>query len=151
VDSFIDKLADFIKSLRGNDSPGTGPAPGSPEGTRFRDPDIQEAWEELDEFMRTGSNTPRDGQASHRAGARASQARPSGPDESLRQDYANLEVAFGADMATVRASYKRLVLKYHPDRQAGDPELQKVALEITKKINQSFERIRAYHEKTNAS
>jgi len=51
-------------------------------------------------------------------------------------------VPFGAEMEEVKRSYKSLVLRYHPDRFAADPEKQKVALEITKKINQSFERIR---------
>jgi curved DNA-binding protein CbpA len=67
-------------------------------------------------------------------------------DESLRQDYANLEVPFAADIDTVRRSYKALMLKYHPDKHGGDPQKQKIALEITKKINESFERIRAGHE-----
>jgi curved DNA-binding protein CbpA len=39
-----------------------------------------------------------------------------------------------------------LMLKYHPDRHAGDPQKQRLALEIAKKINQSFERIRSNHE-----
>ena len=75
--------------------------------------------------------------------ARAAGARPRpAPDESLRGDYANLEVPFGADIEEVKRSYKSLVLRYHPDRFAADPEKQGIALEITKKINQSFERIR---------
>ena len=68
-------------------------------------------------------------------------ARPAA-DESLRRDYANLEVPFGADIEDVRRSYKSLVLRYHPDRFAADPEKQAIALEITKKINESFERVR---------
>jgi curved DNA-binding protein CbpA len=38
------------------------------------------------------------------------------------------------------------MMKYHPDKHAGDPEKQKIALEITKKVNESFERIRARTE-----
>ena len=136
MDGFIDRLADFIKSLRGTDTPSA--AGSGQQGTRYRDPDVQEAWEELDEFMRTGSNAPKE----KPAGTDSSRSRPAAVNESLRPDYANLEVPFGSDIETVRASYKRLVLKYHPDRQGGDPELQKVALEIMKKINQSFERLR---------
>ena len=67
-------------------------------------------------------------------------------DESLRQDYANLEVPFGSDIDTVRRSYKALMLKYHPDKHGGNAQEQKIALEITKKINESFERIRARNE-----
>jgi DnaJ-domain-containing protein 1 len=137
---FIDKLADFLKSLGSNDgahssSAGTG-------GGGHRDPDIKEAWEELDEYMRTGSNTAKERRTNRPP------PRSTAPDESLRQDYANLEVAFGADIESVRTSYKRLVLKYHPDRQGGDAEKQRISLEIMKKINQSFERIRDFHEKS---
>jgi DnaJ-domain-containing protein 1 len=75
-------------------------------------------------------------------GSQARRPRPPA-DESLRQDYANLEVPFGADIETVKKSYKTLMMRYHPDKHAGNPEKQRVALEITKKINESFERIRA--------
>ena len=91
--------------------------------------------------MRTGSN----GNARTRS-SRAAPPPRQPPEESLRQDYANLEVPFGADIDTVRRSYKSLMMKYHPDKHAGDVEKQKIALEITKKVNESFERIRARQE-----
>jgi len=84
-----------------------------------------------------------------RTGTRAGRNRPRPgvpPTNPLRPDYANLEVPFGSDIETVRTSYKSLMLKYHPDKHAGDPDRQKIALEITKKVNESFERIRARHE-----
>ncbi|MGA2975603.1 MAG: J domain-containing protein [Spirochaetia bacterium] len=138
MEGFIDRLADFLRSLLGSDGePSRGGAQGA-ESAHFRDPDLQDAWEELDDYMRTGKSDPKRNRESPRA------RRP--VDESLRQDYANLEVPFGADIETVRKSYKTLILKYHPDKFAGDPQKQKVALEITKKINESFERIRSRHE-----
>jgi hypothetical protein len=141
VSGFIDKLADLLRSVLGDgDTPqnGASGAGGSPRNARYADPDLQEAWQELDDFMRTGT----DKEPPREAGARTRKP----VDESLRQDYANLEVPFGADIDTVRASYKRLIMRYHPDKQAGDAEKQRVALEITKKINESFERIRSRHE-----
>ncbi len=141
AEGFIDRLANFLKSLFGDDA-GAARQAGETEGTRFRDPDLQDAWEELDEFMRGGSAQ------SDRTRQRSRSSRPEPPrDESLRQDYANLEVPFGADIDTVRRSYKRLMIKYHPDKYGKDPQQQKVALEITKKINESFERIRARQER----
>ncbi|HEY9594128.1 MAG TPA: J domain-containing protein [Spirochaetia bacterium] len=139
MDSFIDRLAEFIRSLNRGDTSGDA-ARRRTDGPGYVDPDLAEAWKELDDYMRTGKNEepPRDGREHRRE---SGPTRPS-PDESLRQDYANLEVPFGADMATVRKAYKRLILKYHPDRFAGDPAKQRDALEITKKINESFERIR---------
>lgn len=155
MDGFIDRLAELWKSLFGSAGRGAGGGAGDGdergtfdrEGARPHsgDRDFQEAWEELDEYMRTGSNSARRtrGAAGDRRGARPSPP----PDESLRQDYANLEVPFGADIERVRASYKRLMMKYHPDKHAGSPEKQTMALEISKKINESFERIRSRHER----
>ena len=145
MEGFIDRLAGLLRSLfadegRSSEGRGSGTGPGA-GGARYRDPDLQDAWEELDQYMSTGSNDA--------AGARAGRQspRPRRPvDESLRPDYANLEVPFGSDIETVRKSYKSLMLKYHPDKHAGDPKKQRIALEITKKINESFERIRARHE-----
>jgi len=137
VEGFIDRLAELFKSL-------FAPEEGERPTTRPPvDPDVQAAWEELDEYIRTGTNRSRtSGNADGSTRARA----PHRPDEALRQDYANLEVPFGADIEVVRASYKRLMLSYHPDKFAGNPEKQRIALEIAKKINQSFERIRSQQE-----
>ncbi|MGA2639753.1 MAG: J domain-containing protein [Spirochaetia bacterium] len=144
MEGFIDRLADLLRTLLGDggssrrrSTGGDGASPDA-DGAAYRDPDFRDAWEELDDYMRGGS------------GARTSRAerqqtrRPRPPvDESLRQDYANLEVPFGADIETVRKSYKSLMLRYHPDKHAGDPEKHRISLEITKKINESFERIRS--------
>jgi DnaJ-domain-containing protein 1 len=138
VDTFIDKLADLLRSLMGE---GGKPSSGRPAASP--DPDLRDAWNELDDFMKggTGARTGRPN-----AGESRQSSRPAQPaDESLRPDYANLEVPFGADIETVRRSYKSLMLKYHPDKHSGDPEQHRIALEITKKINESFERIRSRH------
>ncbi len=144
MDSFIDRLAELLKGLMGDreDGPGRsgrGDGSGSGPGPRWQDPDLRAAWEELEDYLGTGTGGP---SAGERAGSQRAR-RPEPPvDESLRQDFQNLEVPFGADIETVRKSYKSLMLKYHPDKFASDPEKQRVALEITKKINESFDRIR---------
>jgi DnaJ-domain-containing protein 1 len=148
LEGFIDRLAGLLRSLFSEERGTQGGLRGAGEGQpRHHDPDLQNAWEELDEFMRTGSNDS----ARTRGSGSGSRARSAPPprqpaDESLRADYANLEVPFGADIDSVRRSYKSLMMKYHPDKHAGDPEKQKIALEITKKVNESFERIRARQE-----
>jgi len=153
VEGFIDRLAELLKTLWGTGAEGRSGGAGGGESRRggFIDPDVQAAWEELDEYIRTGSG-PSAGAGAAGAGPGAGASTggrprtPPRPDQSLRQDYANLEVPFGADIDAVRASYKRLMLTYHPDRFAGDAEKQKIALEIAKKINQSFQRIRDQQE-----
>jgi DnaJ-domain-containing protein 1 len=141
VEGFIDRLAEFLRSLFSDDGRTAGGRSRGGDETRFRDPDMQSAWEELDDYMRDGTH-----EAGRGSRERESTRPPRPVDESLRADYANLEVPFGADMATVVKSYKSLMLKYHPDKHSGDPEKQKIALDITKRINQSYERIRSRQE-----
>lgn len=134
MDNIFDRLGDLLRGLF-SETGGSSASSAGPSAARGSlDPDLDEAWKELDEYLRTGRDAPR-------ASGHGSRARPA-PDESLRQDYANLEVPFGAGMEEVKRSYKSLVLRYHPDRFAADPDKQRIALEIMKKINQSFERIR---------
>lgn len=154
---FIDRIAEFLRDLLGGDSSGeTAASTGhsSRSGRRFVDPDVETAWEELDEYLGKASSRERassQGRAEGRGQGRAEGSRRGGasshrPLESLRQDYANLEVPFGADIETVRRSYKKLMLRYHPDKHGGSSEKLRVATEITKRINESFERIRAFLE-----
>jgi DnaJ-domain-containing protein 1 len=157
VDGFIDRLAEFLRGLMGDSDERPAARPSEGAGPQWRDPDLRAAWEELEDYLGgsgaggagSGAGGPggpgrtagAGGDAGQGTGGRA--RRPEPPvDESLRQDFANLEVPFGADIETVRNSYKSLMLKYHPDKFTADPQKQRVALEITKKINQSFERIR---------
>jgi len=152
----LDRIAALLRALFADAAPTGRPAgqqPGAGASSRSSsrpvDPDLAAAWEELDEYLDDGRATseakePRGGA---RAGSRGPQSPPT-PPEALRGDYANLEVPFGSDIETVRRSYKRLVLQYHPDRHAGNPEKLRVATEITKKLNESFERIRAFQERT---
>jgi DnaJ-domain-containing protein 1 len=125
----LDGLADLLKSIFS----GTG----STESRGYSDPDVTEAMEELDEYLKTGRSAE--------SGRRREP--PPFPHEDLRQDYANLEVPFGAGIEDVKMAYKKLIMQYHPDKHSGDPEKLRIATEITKKINESFERIRSRLEK----
>ena len=138
----LDRIAALLRSLFGDAGPAdrTADRPAG-SGTRPADPDLAAAWDELNDYLGEDASGGRR-ERSARGGARSRGS----PPESLRADYANLEVPFGADGETVRRSYKRLVLRYHPDRHGGDPEKLRVATEITKKVNESFERIRTFQE-----
>jgi DnaJ-domain-containing protein 1 len=138
-EGFLDRLAGLLKSILG-ENPSSGDRGG---GSEFSDPDVSDAWEELDAYMRTGHTS----ESSGREGYREQRSGPGAMDEELRQDYANLEVPFGASLEDVKTAYKRLVLRYHPDKHASDPERLRIATEITKKINESFERLRTRAER----
>ncbi len=131
VDIF-DRLGNLIRTiLDDEDRPGSA-------SSAFTDPDEQTAWEELDEYMREGG----------RQGAARSFAANQQPEmpASLRRDFRNLEVRVGAPLPDVRQAYKRLMAAFHPDRHAADPVRLQTATEVTKKLNQSYRRIRTYYE-----
>lgn len=65
---------------------------------------------------------------------------------SLAQDYALLGVDQGADLATVKRAYRRMMSQHHPDRliSRGLPEeMIRLATSKTQAIKAAYERIRA--------
>jgi magnesium-transporting ATPase (P-type) len=48
----------------------------------------------------------------------------------MKDYYKVLELEFGADIPTVKKSYRRLALKYHPDKNRA-PDASKIFIEIT--------------------
>ena len=96
-------------------------------------------WERRVEDRRRGKGSGHDPQANA--------PRSPNQDPELAGYYSNLEVPYGADLETVRASWRRLVRRYHPDLHGTDPEKQRVATELVKGLNQAFEQIRKRLEK----
>lgn len=70
-------------------------------------------------------------------------------DEELAGYYANLEIPYGSDLATVRAAWKDLMKKYHPDLHGADPEKQKLAGEITARLTRACQELEAALERGN--
>lgn len=97
------------------------------------DPDLADAWEELNGYLD-------DKEPFHRPPPAT--APPSAVDEA----YGVLELSPGASMEAVRASYKRLLRKYHPDRFVGKPEKQRAATEVTRAIIAAYRTIRRQKE-----
>lgn len=59
-------------------------------------------------------------------------------DEALRRAYAALEIPAGSDFEAVKRSYRRLMRKYHPDLNAGSPEKQKAATDLTQRLTEAY-------------
>jgi DnaJ-domain-containing protein 1 len=146
MDQIFNRLANLLRSVFDDDPFESS----SFEETKrmHYDPDLAEAWEELDEYLKTGSSTKSESSSRYHRQDRASNASFEQL-EALRKDYSNLEVPFGSAFEEVKKSYKNLLRKYHPDKFANDPNKSKIATEITKKINESYQKIRAYEEKNN--
>ncbi len=58
--------------------------------------------------------------------------------------YANLELPVGADAAEVKAAYRRLMRRYHPDKHAANPERAKVAGEVSQRLRTAYEGLTEY-------
>lgn len=57
------------------------------------------------------------------------------------QYYANLEVPYGADLATVRSAWKRMMKKYHPDLHSKDPEKYRTATLLTQRLTEAYQEL----------
>jgi DnaJ-domain-containing protein 1 len=131
----FDRFGSFLKSIFSEDETET-------DGERrYSDQDMQDAWDELDDYLNEGKQKPRAKPRREERSHTDQRPRQDPGRERLREDYANLKVPFGAPLAEVKASYKKLLRQYHPDRHASDPQKFKLATEITSKINQSFQKI----------
>lgn len=82
---------------------------------------------------------------------RPGEAAPAPPvaDEKLAGYYANLEIPYGSDLATVRAAWKDLMKKYHPDLHGADPEKQRLAGEITANLTRACQELEVALERGN--
>lgn len=80
--------------------------------------------------------------ARSRAGVRGNTAVDTAAER--RRWYRTLEVEPGADLPTVRRAYRKLLLQYHPDRFANDPEKLHVATEVTRKLTEAYNGLSAH-------
>jgi DnaJ-domain-containing protein 1 len=80
--------------------------------------------------------------ARKRAGVRGEP--PRDPAADRKRWYRTLELQPGADLKMVRRSYRKLMLQYHPDRHAKDPEKYKAATEVTRKLTEAYNGLTRY-------
>lgn len=81
-------------------------------------------------------------QARQRAGVRGE---PLGdPAADRKRWFKTLELDSSADLKTVRRAYRKLLLKYHPDKFASEPEKQEAATEVTRKLTEAYNGLTRY-------
>lgn len=59
-------------------------------------------------------------------------------EKSLARAYANLELAEGASLEQVKAAYRHLMERYHPDQHIGDPEAHAAALKLAQSLTKAY-------------
>ena len=116
------------------------------------DSDFEAAYDELNDFLNDKSyrfetnRTENAGYSSGYTSSRSSSTNDKMPPEELRLDFEKLEVPFGADDETCKASYKRLMKIHHPDRHANHENNFKKATERSARINASWDRINKWRQ-----
>jgi DnaJ-domain-containing protein 1 len=172
VRAWTNLSGDGLASGRPSSAGGNGASRSSSSG----DPDLDAAMAELDDYLdnskteterreaeeaararqraqaeaqgRARSGASGYGQASG-AGSRG-QTYDSGTSSVIEDAYRYLGLAPYAPFPEVKTSYRRLLLKYHPDRNSGSPEMTRRATETSARINAAYQIIEAY-EATKAS
>ncbi|HKA90418.1 MAG TPA: J domain-containing protein [Haliangiales bacterium] len=111
-------------------------------GTREKREQAERAARETEARRRAQSSArssgPRPGGSSSSSGSSQRSNVPRGGNPELAQYYARLELAYGADYAAVKASYRRLMRKYHPDLHGGSPERHRAATEVSQQLTQAY-------------
>lgn len=73
--------------------------------------------------------------------AKAKADASAGQDPELAGYYANLEIPYGSDLQTVRAAWKRMMKKYHPDLHGTDPQKRQVAGELSAALTRAYQEL----------
>lgn len=135
MDQIFDRFGNLLRSfLHDDESKRTG-------DTSFSDPDLQDAWNELEDFLQGGDSTANASKTPFTQHVET----PAVPVE-LNADYALLKSKPGAPLAEVAKSYRQLLRIHHPDRHAADPAAFAKATEKTKSLTSAFRRIKEYAE-----
>jgi DnaJ-domain-containing protein 1 len=87
-----------------------------------------------------GSTTSSNGHASARP------PRPGSTQAQVLEWYRVLDLEVGADMASIKTSYRKMMRKYHPDMHAGSPQKQKAATELSMRVTTAYNGLVEYLE-----
>jgi hypothetical protein len=160
VDQIFDRFERLFRSWVAEDSSelfGSGSSGAQARRGYSGDPDFDSAMSELDDFLDRGKSESeakeRDRlrrereEAARRASSRqrTADSRPSGPPQALVQAYRCLGLAYGTPFPEVKATYKRLLMRNHPDRNSATPEQLKRSTEISAQINEAYHRIETWN------
>lgn len=133
MDQIFDRFGNLLKSFLRDDEPAAA------GNTSYSDPDLRDAWDELEDFLNSDESADAPGNRSSNTRAKA----PVVPAE-LQKDYRLLKTKPGASLEEVAKSYRQLLRIHHPDRHATDPAAFAKATERTKTLTSAFRRIKEY-------
>lgn len=123
------------------------------EKKKAEDAAREAAWKKLQEEARRAGPMP--GAGSRPPPSSSTGSSSSGPRMPLRKDdkiakyYKVLDLPYGADFEQVKASYRKLIRKYHPDLHGSSPQKQKAANELTVQVTQAYNELEIHLKKQN--
>jgi DnaJ-domain-containing protein 1 len=103
------------------------------------DPDLNAAYDELDDFLRGREAPSSSAEKSGNEAEKQKKARPV-PDP-VRQDFAELGLTPDATADECKEVYKRLLKIHHPDRHANHDENMKKATDKAARVNAAYDRL----------
>ena len=160
-ENFFDRMGNIIRSYL-DDSDVFKTQNTSSESSKTGDDFYDQAYEEINDFLNKNKKTnyydeekPKNTTSYERhrsAGNTTQRPRPEKPHlkpvpYELVPDFNKLGVPSGSPLETCKAEYKRLLKLYHPDKNAGNPEAQKIATRKTAEINDAYQRIEDWYAK----
>jgi DnaJ-domain-containing protein 1 len=86
----------------------------------------------------SGGAGPGPGAGPRPGGGAGPRRSPFGRNDKLAKYYKVLDLPYGADFDQVKASYRKLMRKYHPDLHTQTPHKAKAATELTMQVTEAY-------------
>jgi DnaJ-class molecular chaperone len=144
---FFDRLSDLVKSYMDDGNDDWRDIKSARRRRFSTDPDVERAFDELEEFLRGGRPSGVGGKAADWSGVSSAPKAKRAVPRELGPDFAELELEFGASLEQCKAAHRRLLMRYHPDHNASHEGNMNKATAKSMKINAAWERISKWYEK----
>lgn len=169
MDQIFERLERLVKAWVNTGSSASSSYGRAGARQTYGDPDLDAAMAELDDFLDTSktesekreaeerrAQAERERRAREAHGARAGSSSSTGGysgggyadnTKAVVEDaYRYLGLTPYVPFPEVKAAYKKLLFKYHPDRNSSTPEALKKATETSTRINAAYQIVEAYEE-----
>lgn len=172
MDQIFERLERLVRAWVSSAIGGSPDADDSLNSGVFRDPDLADAWEELEQYLNPEGTERRHSSTSNQQrpfsehyddafretfgqGSAYSHYRQAKDESAINAEqrrqavmeaYRYLGLAPFCPFSEVKSRYKELQKKHHPDRHASSPEDLKKANALSARINAAYQLIEAWEE-----
>jgi len=158
VDQIFDRLETLVRAwMSSTFGEGSGHA-NYQDASAFEDQDLADAWEELESYLDPSkTESERKAESQRRASSnRQSYGSSQNHGEDIKRHavedaYKFMGLEPYVPFPAVKARYKELLKKHHPDRHTDSPENMQKATVVSAKINTAYQLIETWEESRAAS